>query len=82
MMEIITGIERRRQWPVERKLAVLEEAASSSDSAAAIARRHDICPQQLYRWRREWREGRLDGPAPAARADHSDGMVELKSKED
>jgi len=63
-MEIITGVERRRQWPLERKLAVLEEAAYSSESAASVARRHDIRPQQLYRWRRELREGRLDGTEP------------------
>jgi transposase len=64
-MEIITGVERRRSWPLERKLAVLEEASRGSESAASVARRHDIRPQQLYRWRRELREGRLDGePEP------------------
>lgn len=63
-MEIITGVERRRSWPLERKLAVLEEASRGSESAASVARRHDIRPQQLYRWRRELREGRLDGSAP------------------
>src|SRR3546814_21031012 len=59
-MEIITGVERRRNWPLERKLAVLEEASRGSDSAASVARRHDIRPQQLYRWRRALGEGRLD----------------------
>jgi transposase len=60
-MEIITGIERRRNWPLEQKLAVLAEASRGSESAASVARRHDIRPQQLYRWRRELRQGRLDG---------------------
>ena len=63
-MEIITGIERRRNWPLERKLAVLAEASRGSESAASVARRHDIRPQQLYRWRRELSEGRLDGNEP------------------
>ncbi|GAB4363521.1 MAG: transposase [Kiloniellaceae bacterium] len=58
-MEIITGVERRRSWPLERKLAVLEEAPRGAESAASVARRHDIRPQQLYRWRRELRQGRL-----------------------
>lgn len=62
-MEIITGVERRRSWPLEQKLAVLAEASRGSESAASVARRHDIRPQQLYRWRRELREGRLDGSA-------------------
>lgn len=63
-MEIITGVERRRVWSLERKLAVLEEASRGSESAASVARRHDIRPQQLYRWRRELRQGRLDGSEP------------------
>jgi transposase len=63
-MEIITGVERRRSWPLERKLAVLEEASCGSESAASVARRHDIRPQQLYRWRRELRQGRLEGSEP------------------
>lgn len=63
-MEIITGVERRRNWPLERKLAVLEEASRGSGSAASVARRHDIRPQQLYRWRRELRPGQLDGATP------------------
>lgn len=33
-MEIITGIERRRNWPLEQKLAVLAEASRGSESAA------------------------------------------------
>ena len=60
-MEIITGVARRRSWPLEQKLAVLAEASRRSESAASVARRHDIRPQQLYRWRRELREGWLDG---------------------
>ena len=63
-MEIITGVDRRRSSPLERKLAVLEEASRGSASAASVARRHDIRAQQLYRWRRELREGRLDGNEP------------------
>lgn len=63
-MEIITGMERRRSWPLELKLAVLEEASRGAESAASVARRHDIRPQQLHRWRRELRQGRLDGNEP------------------
>jgi len=45
-------------------LAVLAEATRGSESAASVARRHDIRSQQLYRWRRELSEGRLDGNEP------------------
>lgn len=54
-MEIITGRERRRRWTDEEKLSILEEAARPGRSAAAVARQHDILPQQLYAWRRRYR---------------------------
>jgi transposase len=52
-MEIWTGRERRRRWSDEQKLQILEEVASSGVSVSAIARRHDVVPQQIYTWRRQ-----------------------------
>jgi len=54
-MEIITGRERRRRWSDEDKLRILEEASAPQTSAAAVARRHDLLPQQIYTWRRQFR---------------------------
>jgi transposase len=54
-MEIITGRERRRQWSDDEKLRLLEEASGPDVSAAEVARRHDILPQQIYTWRRQFR---------------------------
>lgn len=53
-MEIFTGRERRRRWSDEEKLRILEEAAESGVSAASVARRHDLHPQQIYAWRRQY----------------------------
>jgi|SRR5215204_6016310 len=53
-LEIFTGTERRRRWPDADKLRILEEAAVPGISAASVARRHDILPQQLYQWRRQF----------------------------
>ena len=53
-MEIFTGRERRRSWSDEEKLRILEEAAEPSVSAASVARRHDLHPQQIYAWRRQY----------------------------
>jgi len=63
-MEIMTGRERRRRWSAEAKLSILEEAARPGISAAAVARRHDILPEQLYAWRRRYRHtgSSADGP--------------------
>jgi transposase len=54
-MEIITGRERRRHWSTEEKLRILEEASTPEASAAEVARRHDLLPQQIYTWRRQLR---------------------------
>ena len=54
-MEILTGRERRRRWSADDKLRILSEASVPGVSAAEVARRHDLCPQQVYRWRREFR---------------------------
>ena len=60
-MEIITGSGRRRRWPDEDKLQVLEEAAQLGARLSDVARRHDILPQQIRRWRRQ-----LFGEVPTA----------------
>lgn len=53
-VEILTGIERRRNWTDEEKLRILEEAAMSGASTAEVARRHDVLPQQIYTWRKKF----------------------------
>jgi len=53
-MEILTGVERRRDWPDEEKLSILQEAAEPDARIADVARRHDIKPQQIYTWRRKF----------------------------
>lgn len=65
-VEIITGRERRRRWPEEEKLRILEEAMAPGVSMAEVARRHDLYPQQLYTWRRVFAEtaGQAAIPAP------------------
>ena len=52
-MEIITSGGRRRRWPDEDKLRVLEEAAQPGARLSDVARRQDILPQQIRRWRRQ-----------------------------
>lgn len=59
-VEIWTGPERRRRWSEEDKLRILREAAQSDESAASVARRHDLFPQQLYAWRRLFRADALE----------------------
>jgi transposase len=55
-IEILTGVERRREWSDEDKLRILAEAEEDGVSLASVARRHDLLPQQLYTWRRLFRQ--------------------------
>ena len=51
------GRERRRRWSGEEKLRIVEETLTSGDSVSAVARRHGVAPNLLYRWRRLVTEG-------------------------
>ena len=59
-MEILTGVERRRDWSDEEKLPILQEAAEPDARIADVARRHDIRPQQIYTCRRKFAEARSE----------------------
>jgi transposase len=68
--EIITTVERRRQWTTEEKLRIMSEALAPGVTIAAIADRNGVCRSLLYTWLRLAREDRLPGisitPPPAA----------------
>lgn len=59
--EIISRVERRREWPTEEKLRIMSEALAPGATIAAIADRHGICRSQVYAWLRLARKGRLPG---------------------
>ena len=56
--------ERRRTWSDEEKLRILSEAEMQGVGLVGVARRHDLHPQQLYTWRRRFRQA-----AEAARSE-------------
>lgn len=53
----------RRAWTSEQKQAILAEAKNGSTTISAVARRHGLAPNLLFRWRRE----ALDAERAAAR---------------
>lgn len=57
---VISGVERRRTWSYEQKLALVEATMMPGANVADIARRADVRPSQIYRWRRD-----LLDPTPA-----------------
>ena len=70
-VEVITGPERRRRWSSEQKRAIVAESLAPGAVVTEIARRADLCPGQIYRWRRQIRVG--SGFAPVLIAPAGDG---------
>ena len=83
-MEIISGVERRRQWRVADKLRIVAEAERPGACFVEVARRPEVSRSVLWAWRKQARQGVLvaepvpmfmpvqvaeDLPAPAPRAE-------------
>jgi transposase len=56
-IEVFAGIQRRRRYSVDQKLAVLQEAAQPGMTISYVARRHGISPSLIFGWRRRMTEG-------------------------
>jgi transposase len=62
-VEVITGIERRRHWSEEQKRAIVAESFAPGAVVSEVARRAEVSPGQIYRWRQEVRAA-IAGFAP------------------
>jgi len=49
--QVATGVDQRRTWTRAQKARIVAESYAGGRSLTAVARRHGIPPQQLYRWR-------------------------------
>ena len=56
-VEVFAGIQRRRRYTVDQKLAVLAEASAPGMTISYVARRHGISPSLIFGWRRRMTEG-------------------------
>ncbi len=63
-VEVLTGVERRRKWPDETKIAIVAEALAKGVVISDVARRHDVAPSQLFGWMRRFRAEALDLVTP------------------
>lgn len=54
-IEVINGVERRRRWPDELRLAIMAEALEPGAIISHVARRHDMSPSQLFGWLKKLR---------------------------
>ena len=58
-IEIITGVQRRRRWTSEQKLAWVKRTTEPGMSVSLVAREAGISTSQLFQWRKAYLEGSL-----------------------
>ncbi len=49
----ILGVERRRRWSDDDKIAIVGSVGVAGATVTQVAQRHDVTRQQIYAWRHE-----------------------------
>jgi len=55
----VLGGARRRRWPIGDKQRIVQETLEPGASVARTAQRYAVNANQVFKWRKEYREGRL-----------------------
>jgi len=81
---VITQVKRRRR-SIEQKRRIVEETLGVGASVARVAQRHAINANQVFAWRKRYREGRLGKSSkllpvtvsdiPGSKCSHAGGMT-------
>jgi len=54
-VEVISGVARRRRWPRSEKARIVAESHAPGASATAVALRYGLNRNQIFAWRRQFR---------------------------
>ena len=76
-IEMLTGPARRRRWSVSEKARIVAETLAAGASVSEVARRWQVCRQQVFTWRREARAGHLVLPSDAVVRSGESGLVPI-----
>ena len=60
------GRRRHRSWPETLKREIVAASFEPGSSVSQVARRYDLNTNQLFSWRKLYRDGLLAGPALVA----------------
>ena len=64
-VEVLSGVERRRQWSDAEKARIVEETLVPGTRVAEVARRNAVSASLVFAWRRLARDGLLGRGVPA-----------------
>ena len=64
-VEVLSGVERRRQWSDDEKARIIEETLVPGARVAEVARRNAVSASLVFGWRRLARDGLLGRGVPA-----------------
>jgi transposase len=62
----VLGVERRRRWDDEMKLAIVSAVGINGATVTQVAQRHEVTRQQIYAWRHELKRKGLWSPEAGA----------------
>ena len=65
-IEVASQVKKRQKRSVEEKRRIVEETLVAGASVARVARRHAVNANQVFYWRKKYREGRL-GKGPSSK---------------
>jgi transposase len=75
-VEVLTGPGRRRRWSAEEKARIVAETLAPGARVSEVARRWQICPQQVFGWRRQARLDVAD-PSPVSSSNTAAAFVPI-----
>lgn len=59
IVEVLNNSQRRRRWTAKQKKAMVLEAEQSGMNISLVARKYEIHPNQIFRWRKLLHDGGL-----------------------
>jgi transposase len=65
-VEAASQVKKRQKRSLEEKRQIVEETLTAGASVARVARRHAVNANQVFYWRKKYREGRL-GKGPSSK---------------
>jgi len=63
--QVLDGVRSRRRWTIEEKRRITQETFLSGASVSRVAQRYALNANQIFQWRKKYREGRLGSRATA-----------------